>query len=148
MTSPSTIWPDISVPEPVKSWLQTLYSLVDSQDASVPEKVADLYREDAIVYGMSGKSEGREAIIQARQKSWDHMETRKHQVLRVYTAKQDGSDLLIIGNLTAKFKNGKEATDDFIAQIVLDGTTSSNPKGTLYKVWADSAVWTKAIRGE
>jgi len=143
-----TIWPEGAVPPAVKTWLETLYTLVDSKDPSAPKRVAALYTEDAVVYGMAGKSIGTAEIVQAREKSWDIMESRKHSILRVYTSTADFSDLLLVGSLTAKFKNGKEATDEFIVRLVFKGDTSTDPKASLYQIWADSAPWLKAIRGE
>jgi hypothetical protein len=77
-------------------------------------------------------------IIAAREKSWGHMDDRKHEVLRVYTSKPDFSDILIVGKLYAKFKNGNEATDEFIANITFEGDTGTDPKGSLYRIWAAS----------
>jgi hypothetical protein len=65
------------------------------------------------------------------------METRKHEVLRVYSNKADFSDLLFIGKLTAKFKNGKEASDEFIVRLVFEDDPSVKPPiGKLYQIWA------------
>lgn len=66
------------------------------------------------------------------------MDDRKHEVLRVYSSKPDFSDILIVAKLYAKFKNGKEATDEFIANIIFKGDTSKDPKGSLYTIWAVS----------
>lgn len=78
------------------------------------------------------------AIVKARENSWAYMDSRKHEVLRVYSSKNDFSDLLIIGKLSAKFKNGKEVTDDFIVRLVFQGDTAISPKGSLYQIWAVS----------
>ncbi|KAH6718655.1 hypothetical protein BKA61DRAFT_668996 [Leptodontidium sp. MPI-SDFR-AT-0119] len=147
MSPTNTIWPDHPAPKAVTAWVETLFSLLDSKDPSAPEKVAALYVEDAVVYGMAGKAVGTEAIVKARQNSWAHMDSRKHEVLRVYSSKNDFSDLLLIGRLSAKFKNGKEVTDDFIVRLVFQGDTGLNPKGSLYQIWADSAPWVKVIQG-
>jgi hypothetical protein len=53
----NTVWPE-GIPTAVKTWLETFYTLVDSKDSEVPQKVADLYTEDAVVYGMAGKATG------------------------------------------------------------------------------------------
>lgn len=91
------------------------------------------------------------------------MESRKHEVLRVYSIKSDFSDLLFVGKLSAKFKNGKEASDEFIVRLVFHGDTSVKPIGKLYQIWAvrcyptpnviiitdacqDSAPWVKAMQ--
>ncbi len=54
----NTIWPESPAPEPVKDWLNTLFTLLDSKDKDTPEKAAALYTEDAVVYGMAGKAVG------------------------------------------------------------------------------------------
>lgn len=160
MSPTNTIWPDHPAPNAVTAWVETLFSLLDSKDPSAPEKVAALYVEDAVVYGMAGKAVGTEgplphllerteerelrlimvrlAIVKARQNSWAHMDSRKHEVLRVYSSKNDFSDLLLIGRLSARFKNGKEVTDDFIVRLVFQGDTGLDPKGSLYQIWAVS----------
>ncbi|PVH76695.1 hypothetical protein DL98DRAFT_574246 [Cadophora sp. DSE1049] len=147
MSLANTIWPEHPAPKAVTTWLETLFSLLDSKDPSAPEKAGALYVGDAVVYGMAGKVVGTEAIVKARENSWTHMDSRKHEVLRVYTSKNDFSDLLLIGKLSAKFKNGKEVTDEFIVRLVFQGDTELNPKGSLYQIWADSAPWLKAIQG-
>jgi len=144
----NTVWPDTPVPEAVKKFLETLYTTIDSKDPSVPGRVAAMYTEDAIVYGAAGKATGRAEIIQAREKSWAHMETRKHEVLRVYSNKADFSDILFIGKLTAKFKNGNEASDEFVVRLVFENDPNVKPPiGKLYQIWADSAPWIKAMKG-
>jgi hypothetical protein len=173
----NVIWPEQPVPEAIKTWISNLFTLLDSHDEDAPQKAAALYTPDAVVYGMAGKATGTQGIspsplllvqyicldmhltvslpltrsteiIAARANSWNHMESRQHSVLRVYSSKVDGSDLLIIGNLKAKFKNGKEAEDQFIIRLTFEGDTSVAPKGSLYQIWADSAIWLKAIRGD
>lgn len=61
----NTVWPDTPVPDAVKNWLETLYTLIDSKDPSVPERVAAMYTEDAIVYGVAGKATGRDGMCWA-----------------------------------------------------------------------------------
>lgn len=148
----NTIWPEGQFPIAIKIWLETLFTLLDSKEPDVPQRVATLYTENAVVYGIAGKATGTARqqiqyfllftysnclleIIQAREKSWATMESRKHELLRVYTSNSDFSDLLLIGKLSANFKNGKEATDEFIVRLVLEGETTHNPKGSLYQVW-------------
>jgi len=143
----NTIWPDFPAPKAVENWLDILFTLLDSKDTRAPENAAALYTEDAVVYGMAGKAAGTEAIINARENSWAYMDSRKHEVLHVYSSKNDFSDLLLLCKLSAKFKNGKEVTDEFVVRIILQGNTSVNPKGSLYQIWADSAPWLKAIHG-
>jgi hypothetical protein len=64
------------------------------------------------------------------------METRKHEVSRVYSSKPDFSDLLFIGKLTATFKSGRSASDEFVVRLTFEGDPAVNPKGSLYQIWA------------
>ena len=73
------------------------------------------------------------------------MELRKHEILSVYSVKTDFSDILLLCRLTAKFKNGKEASDDFVVRVVFIGNTSLEPKGSLYKIYAVSSLKRRAI---
>ncbi|KAM5346083.1 hypothetical protein ACJ41O_009088 [Fusarium nematophilum] len=138
MALQSTVWPaDLHPPEGIKSWLGTLYATVDSKAPDSGTKLANLYTSDAVVYGLHGKSEGTEA--------WDHIERRNHEVLRVYTASSNYSDILLVGKLTVDFKNGNQVVAEFIARVLFAEGTESDPKATLYQVWGDSAPWAKAM---
>jgi hypothetical protein len=58
-----TIWPELPVPNAIKTWLGTLFTLVDSKDSDAPRLVAALYAEDAVVYGMAGKATGKSGLF-------------------------------------------------------------------------------------
>ncbi len=66
--------------------------------------------------------------------------SRKHTVLRVYSASKDFSNLLIVGNLRAGLQNGNQVDTEFVAQIDLEGVRQGEPRATLYKVWGVSRV--------
>jgi hypothetical protein len=55
-------------------------------------------------------------------------------VLSVYIAKEDFSNIVLIGKLSAGLKNGKEAVSDFVAHLEFTDVDGS-PKATLYEVW-------------
>lgn len=59
----TTVWPELPVPNAIKTWLGTLFTLVDSKDSDAPQLVAALYSEDAIVYGMAGKATGTSGLF-------------------------------------------------------------------------------------
>jgi hypothetical protein len=75
-----------------------------------------------------------QAFRASRKTAWDLIETRKHEVLNVYIAKEDFSDILLIGKLAAGLKNGKDVVSEFVAHLEFTDTKSS-PKATLYEVW-------------
>jgi hypothetical protein len=62
------------------------------------------------------------------------IDTRKHEVLNVYIAKEDFSNMVLIGKLTAGLKNGREVVSEFVARLEFTDVESS-PKATLYEVW-------------
>lgn len=66
------------------------------------------------------------------------MDSRKHTLLRVYTSKNDFSDLLLLATMDVKFKNGNEVTGEFTVRVTFEGDTSVDPKGTLYQIYAVS----------
>lgn len=58
----NTVWPE-GTPAALKKWVESLYLLIDSKEPGTPQKVADLYTDDAIVYGMAGKAVGRAGMF-------------------------------------------------------------------------------------
>ncbi|OQU95839.1 hypothetical protein CLAIMM_02004 isoform 1 [Cladophialophora immunda] len=143
----NTIWPEGLPPPPaLQSWLSKLFETVDSKAPDSGEQLAGLYADNAVIYGMHGRSEGKEAIAASRKSAWDNFEFRKHEVLQVFCGKADYSEIALIGKLTAVLKNGNQVVTEFIAQIKFAGDVQQSPEGVLYKVWGDSAPWIKAIQ--
>lgn len=58
----------------------------------------------------------------------------------MYSASEDFSNILIIGNLVAGLKNGKQVDTEFIAQIDLEEVREGKPRAKLYKVWGVSGI--------
>ena len=75
------------------------------------------------------------AIIENRKSAWAVVNRRKHEVLPVYTRNPDFSDIMLLGELTADLRNGKQVVTEFIAQMWFEGDVQTMPKGALYKVW-------------
>lgn len=80
------------------------------------------------------------AILESRSKAWDNVDKRKHEVLRVYTAAKNFSDIVVIGRLDSMLKNGREVGFEFVARVVFDRETNDDPKASLYQVWAVSPM--------
>ena len=117
----STAWPDEPVPENVRSWLADLFGTVDENVPDAPQKFASFFTDDALVRTGAGPATGRAGpspfngflkgekfqvsglarrpdlhseIIASRSTAWDHVQSRKHEILRVYVSKRDYTDLL------------------------------------------------------
>ncbi|RFU33163.1 hypothetical protein B7463_g3163, partial [Scytalidium lignicola] len=148
MAIENTRWPDIgSVPDGMSGWLERFYTLADTRGDVASREFSELFTDDGTMYGMAGKVQGTKAIFESRAHGWNAIERRKHEVEQVFTARQDYSNILIQGKITAKFRNGKEVVGGMTAQILFDDATSSNPKASLYKTWGDSAPWVNAMKG-
>lgn len=71
----------------------------------------------------------------SRDHAWKAISTRRHQVLRVYVADTDASDLLFIASVTMGLRNGKQVEGEFAGRLLIADATGSNPRLRLYQVW-------------
>ncbi|RFU24409.1 hypothetical protein B7463_g11928, partial [Scytalidium lignicola] len=146
MALENTSLPDVGVmQEWLAMWLTKYYTLADTQGEEASLQFADLFAENSIMYRMSEVIQGREAIIKSREDSWKLIDRRKLEVVQLFTARQDYSNILVQGKITAHFKSGKEVSAEFTAQIVFDSATAKNPRAVAYRNWGDTAPWVKAM---
>ena len=75
-------------------------------------------------------------IARSREGAWEHFQSRRHTILKVYTQSEKADDILLLGELTAEFKNGNSATGQFCARIVVGGPETAKPQFRHYEVWA------------
>ena len=75
----------------------------------------------------------------SRKKAWDHVATRKHEILRVYTEKRDYTDIMLIGKLDAKYKNGNNLSSEFAARATFEVQGDGKVKANSYQVWVVSS---------
>lgn len=69
------------------------------------------------------------------------IQSRRHELLKVYTDSETAEDLLVLGQVTVGYNSGEKKRGEFTARIRLIGTKTSRPKVKLYKVWMVS--WTE-----
>lgn len=74
-------------------------------------------------------------IRASRDHAWKAIATRRHQVLRVYVADSDSSDLMFIASVTMSLRNGKQVEGEFAGRVVIADTRGPNPRLSLYQVW-------------
>lgn len=84
--------------------------------------------------------DSRSEIIASRSTAWNHVATRKHQVLRVYIAKRDYTDILLVGKVEVKYKNGNDLSTEFIARAAFEVVGDGRVKANLYQGWAVSVL--------
>jgi hypothetical protein len=74
-------------------------------------------------------------IKESRTKAWEHVASRYHSIVKVFSATNDGSDLLMIGKAVLVLKNGKKLEGDFLARVVIEGITTSDQRMSFFQAW-------------
>jgi hypothetical protein len=62
----------------------------------------------------------------------------------VYTSKRDYTDILLVGRLDAKYKNGNDLSTEFVARVAFEVQGGGQVKASLYQVWVVSLFSTAA----
>jgi len=136
----STEWPAIEVPDPVKELVDKFFLTMDTNAPESGDKLADdIFARDGVLDGHH-RAEGTEAIRRCRDDAWKAIESRRHELLKVYTDSHEADDLLIIGQVTAGLRTGEKKRGEFIARVRIDDAQTRNPKLKLYKVWMDMSA--------
>ncbi|KIW82952.1 hypothetical protein Z517_02195 [Fonsecaea pedrosoi CBS 271.37] len=156
-----TEWPTFEINKAVKELIDQFFWQLDQQDP----KVGDILADD--IFAKTGQAEfgghlysgpeGKFAlppasfltfqIRKSRDNAWKVISSRRHEVLKVFSADLDGSDLLFIGNVAMGLRNGQSVAGEFTGRLRIENPTSSQPKLLLYQIWADSAPLVKALQG-
>jgi hypothetical protein len=73
------------------------------------------------------------AIKEARKNAWAVITKRRHEILKVYTADLTGTDLMVLGKVTAGLKNGLSLTSDFAARVIIQHAKESGLRVQYYQ---------------
>ncbi|TPX12527.1 uncharacterized protein E0L32_000704 [Thyridium curvatum] len=142
-----TVWPEHPVPDAVKVLIDRFFNLLDSHDSNVGNILADeIFASDAEAHFGNAAFTGSDEIRKSRDNAWKLFNTRKHTVLRVFSANKEANDLLFIAWVAMDLKNGEHVAGEFIGRLRFDNARSSNPKIKQYNHWADSAPLVKAMQ--
>ncbi|KAI9735354.1 MAG: hypothetical protein M1818_006549 [Claussenomyces sp. TS43310] len=142
-----TSWPETPVPKGVKELAGYFLSLLDTNtdDAGV-QLASRVFTPDAVFMTSSATFKGAEEIKESRTEAWRVVERRFHEIIKVFSAKDDASDLLMIGNAVLNLKNGKEVKGDFIAHMVLDKVATPDVRISYFQVWGDTGPMIRAMQ--
>jgi hypothetical protein len=58
-----------------------------------------------------------------------------YEIRDVFVAREDSSDLLMIGYARLELKNGKLIEGEYVAKAVIDGVQTSQPRLAQLQVW-------------
>lgn len=157
----ATEWPSIMIPLPVKKLLNTLFTLLDLREHRAGDSLADeVFTPDGVIDGhihvegtggslrselliqnsFSALTENDTAIRRSRDRAWDAVQKRKHEVLKVYVCGTAADDLLLIGRITVTSVDESIKSGEFIARLDLDGAETQSPRISVYKVWMVSRI--------
>jgi hypothetical protein len=87
-------------------------------------------------------------IEQSRKQAWEYVTSRYHEIVKVYSATDDGSDLLMIGNAILVLKNGKKVQGNFLARAVIEGIKTSDPRMNFFQAWGVSLLYPLMVIGD
>lgn len=142
--SANTVWLAPIAP-PVQRILALFYELADDKNSNAgPRMAAEVFAEDALLYAAGSTTNataGSAAIAQSREHAWDAVESRRHTIERVFgsTGADIGSqEIMLIGSLDTKFKNGQSLVVPFTAHAEVVGAASEAPRIKMMRVYAVS----------
>ena len=64
----------------------------------------------------------------------------------MYVSKRDYTDILLVGRLEAKYKNGNDLSTEFIARVGFVVQDAGRVAANLYQVWVVSPCSTIALK--
>ncbi|EXJ61495.1 uncharacterized protein A1O5_11811 [Cladophialophora psammophila CBS 110553] len=144
----NTEWPTFEINSTVKELIDRFFWQLDQKDQDSGHILADK------VFATTGKAEfgghvfiGPDELRKSRDNAWKVVTKRRHEILKVFAADLDGSDLLFIGHVAIDLNNGKIVAGEFAGRLRIENATSSQPRLLLYQSWADSAPFVKALQG-
>ncbi|KAK4937362.1 hypothetical protein LTR10_021971 [Elasticomyces elasticus] len=136
-------WPSIQIPHPVKEQVDKFFSIMDTKAPEAGDRLAEeIFASDGVMDGHH-RAEGTEALRRCRDNAWKVIQSRRHELLKVYTDSKTAEDLLVLGQVTAGYHSGEKKRGEFTARIRLVDTQTRHPKITLYKVWMDASAMVK-----
>lgn len=141
MTTPSTEWPSTPVPEAIKNLLSRFYSLGDSNSDDAGRRLGEeVFTATGQIVVNKRTIDGPD-IATSNHGMWVGLETRRHEVLKVYACSDAGDDLMLMGNVTWGFKNGEVVEGGFAARAVVVNGDSEKPRLKLYQGWGVSGLF-------
>ncbi|KAM5359777.1 hypothetical protein ACJZ2D_014210 [Fusarium nematophilum] len=129
-------WPSAAVSTFVQGLLDNFLTLMDDPSDEAATKLAtQIFTPEASLISSLGKARGTDEIRQSRKKAWELTTSRYHKIVKVYSATDDGADLLFIGQAKLVLKIGKTIEGDFIGRAIIDNTNESSPRLQFFQSW-------------
>jgi len=75
-------------------------------------------------------------IAKSREHAWDAIDARQHEISKVYASDSDGTDLMMLGSLTATMKDGTVTNTKLATRVILAKDSEGKLKFKLYQAQA------------
>jgi hypothetical protein len=155
-----TKWPSSASPQ-VKELIDRLFRTLDDTGPGAGDVLADQ------VFAANGSIEGHHSFIgterlyallsrscradadlfspqeirRSRDKAWNVITSRRHEIQQVYVADTSkADDLMLRGTVAVELVNGKKLKGGFAARVTVHGTDGGSPRVSLYEVFAVSLL--------
>jgi hypothetical protein len=153
-----TKWPSSASPQ-VKELIDRLFRTLDDTGPGAGDVLADQ------VFAANGSIEGHcsfvgterlypscrdragltltfpQEIRRSRDKAWNVITSRRHEIQQVYVADTSkADDLMLRGTVAVEVVNGKKLKGGFAARVTVHGADGGSPRVSLYEVFAVSLL--------
>ncbi|KAL2784648.1 hypothetical protein BJX66DRAFT_343838 [Aspergillus keveii] len=129
----STIWPTC-LSSDARQLIDHFFTLADTRsDDAGPRLAQEIFTPNGEFISPQATFVGSAEISESRKNAWTVIKSRQHTVSKVYVNDARGTDLIIIGRLRTESVDGKEASMDFVARMLLN-TGDQGPRVSLYRV--------------
>ena len=145
-------WPSTPVPDPIKQLLARFFTVGDSKadDAGqilgseifmsdgqivVNKKVINGAEGQLIVECRARKTDTYPEIASSNHGLLQGLESRRHEISKVYSCNDAGDDLVLTGEVFWTFKDGSVRSAGFAARAVVGHVGDGRPRLKLYQGW-------------
>jgi hypothetical protein len=156
MATQNAEWPAISLPSGAARLIDLFFSFTELKSPEAGRRLADEVflpsGEFVAPHGTSTGTEGRKTgrtcnplcteltghleITKSREHAWDAIDARKHEISKVYASDASGTDLMILGSLTATKKDGTVTTTKLVGRIIFGTDANGQLRFKLYQAQA------------
>ncbi|KAK5138383.1 hypothetical protein LTR08_003444 [Meristemomyces frigidus] len=131
-------WPSQSIPQSVKTVIARFYAVVDSDEPSCGQQLAEtVFAKDGEFVVNKRSMKGYEEIAEWRV-GGESVVLREHKVHKVYISDEQGDDLLMTGTLMLESNIGLTAESPFCARCVVEDVDCKAPRVAYWQIWMDT----------
>ncbi|KIW52877.1 hypothetical protein PV05_08490 [Exophiala xenobiotica] len=132
------IWPNSIKDGPIPTTIQKFFQSADDATHEGSIAFSKCFSQTGELLARGYTCKGHEELIKFRQGAWDVITYRKHEPRKVYTSASDEKDLVVLGNVMFRHKNGQRVTQEFVGNFIFDEVRDEEALIQSYQAWLDS----------